>query len=48
MVASTEWFILSSTDIGRGARMPATFKKELFVAIAYTDSHSLLPHRAQP
>ena len=27
--------------------MPATSRKELFVTVAYNESHEILPHRAQ-
>ena len=38
--ASAKWnYFLPSTAIRKGSRVPATSKKELFVAIAYTESH---------
>ena len=47
MVASTKWFFLPSTAIRSGSEMPTTPEKELFVVIAYTENHELLPHRAR-
>ena len=42
MVASTKWELLlifaNSSANGSGSRILATSKKELFVAIAYTES----------
>ena len=47
MVASAKWIFLPSTAIRSRSKIPAKSKEELFVAIAYTESHELLPHRAR-
>ena len=39
MVASNQNYFLLGTAIRSGSKMLVTSKKELFVAIAYTESH---------